>query len=170
MPVGRRLNPDVGIHMKRKIMFGAVWALVGIAIFGFSIPLDGTQRFAYTSWLIATVKAGYLWFLAAGPASIVIARTRFTLASIATAALILLVYCVLLAHEMATLKQDHNLFPIEIVFVTGMLIPCLLPGLLCDGIRRIVNRKSQPAARPYGSPAAGSPSGLRFPHFLDSFQ
>lgn len=125
--------------MKRKVLFGALYGLVGLTVFGLMTKYDSSVHFPYTEWLGYTAKAGYLWFLAAGPASLVIGRRCCTFAAASAAALVVLAYCVLLAYEMTILKLDHNLFPIEVVMTAGFLLPCLLPGAVCDGIAKLMN-------------------------------
>ena len=128
--------------MKRKIIFGALWGLVGLTVFGLMTRYDNSARFPYTNWLGETARTGYLWFFAAGPASLVIGKRGFTVASASAAVLVVLTYCILLAYEMIILRQDHNLFPVEVVMIAGLLLPCLLPGAVCDGITKLMNKKA----------------------------
>ena len=55
----------VRIAMKRKIIFGALWGLVGLTVFGLMTKYDSSAHFPYTNWLAETAKVGYLFSLAA---------------------------------------------------------------------------------------------------------
>lgn len=122
--------------MKTKIIFGVLWSAVGIALFGWVRKYDSAIDFPLTNWLGNTALLGYVWFLMTGVVSVVVGKKHSAVAGGAAASAFLLLYCIFLIYEMAFLKHDHTLFPIEIVLIMIMFIPLPIVGLLCDGIMK----------------------------------
>lgn len=128
--------------MKNKIIFGALWGLAGLVIFGSITECDRTINFPFTTWLGNTTISGYPWFLLSGPASLFIGRRYSAYASVATIAVPVFTYLFLLEYEMLILNQDHNLYPFEVIGIIIMLSPCLLAGAVCDGMIKRTRKKS----------------------------